>query len=138
VYSHACCIDFEEIMSFSNCISVAALALLPLAATAQQTQQKPDPAAANASVPAPAYTSAFRNYRAAGDEPAAPDKLWRAANDAVQNRDGHAGQMKDSGPGNAASAPKLSTLQDPQVQQGQSTPPADPRSGHDGHHSKGK
>jgi hypothetical protein len=138
VHSHACFIDFEEIMSFSPWVAVAALALLPLAATAQQTQQQLDPADANASVPASGYVSAFKNYRAAVDEKAPPDEVWRAANEEVQSDGEHSGSMQGAGPGNASPAAKANTRQGPQSAQGQAAPKADPHAGHDGHNSKGK
>jgi hypothetical protein len=136
VHSHACSIDFEEIMPFSHWFTVAALALLPalpaFAATAQQPQQQPDPADANAPVPASGYVSALKNYRAAADEKASPDKVWRAANEEVQGEGEHSSHMKDSGPGNAPPATKADALEG---QQGHATPEADPHVGHD---SKGK
>jgi hypothetical protein len=139
VHLHACSIDFEEIMSFSHWFTVAALALLPAmlppAASAQQPLQQPDPADANAPVPASGYVSAFKNYRAAADEKASPDKVWRAANEEVQSQGEHAGHMKDPGPGNASPATKADALEGQQGQQRQAAPQADPHAGHD---SKGK
>lgn len=110
-------------MSFSLRLTIAGLALLPLAALAQQIQQQPDPADAHAAVPAPGYTSAFNNYRPATDQATTPDKHWRAANDEVQNTAGHAGHMTGAGSSDTASAPK-----------------ADAHAGHehDSHHGKGK
>jgi hypothetical protein len=90
VPSHACSIDFEVIMSFSSWFKVAALALLPLAAIAQQVREA-DPSDPNAPVPAPGYVSVFKAYRAAADGQTSPDEVWRAANGEVAHRDPHAG-----------------------------------------------
>ncbi|RJG03504.1 hypothetical protein D3878_19465 [Noviherbaspirillum sedimenti] len=79
-------------------MAVGVLASLPFAAIAQQTPQKPDPLAANAPVPASTYVSAFKNYQAAADEQATPDKAWRAANDEVAKLGGHAGHIKSDAP----------------------------------------
>jgi hypothetical protein len=62
----------------------AAVALLPAAVSAQ------NPADVDAPVPAPAYVSAFANYRPAADHPASPDQVWRSANAEVGNADAHA------------------------------------------------
>lgn len=72
-------------MSFSLRSGVVALALLPAAAFARQ-----GPADANAPVPAPVYISAFAGYRPASDEQAAPDQVWRRANEEAGNADAHA------------------------------------------------
>ncbi len=69
----------------------------PFAVLAQQTS---DPLDVNAAVPASAYESAFKNYRAAANEEEAevsPDKTWRSANAEVGKLAGHAGHMKDQG-----------------------------------------
>lgn len=111
-------------MSFSHWLSVAALALLPLAATAQQAQQAQqqlDPANANATVSASAYASAFTNYQAAAAEQAPPDKVWREANKEVQITDGHAGDMQIPAAGSGSAKPK-----------------ADAHQAHGDHNSKGK
>jgi hypothetical protein len=123
---HACFTDSEEVMSFSNWVSVAALALLPLAATAQQAvQQQPDPADGSASVPASTYVSAFKNYQAAASAEATPDKLWRTANEEVQTEDSHAGPAMPSGQG---------TQRQPQTE----VQKAAPHAGHDGHNMGAK
>jgi hypothetical protein len=64
----------------------AAVALLPAAVSAQ------NPADVDAPVPAPAYVSAFANYRPAADHPASPDQAWRSANAEAGNADAHAAQ----------------------------------------------
>lgn len=108
-------------MSLSYWRGAAVLALLPLAATAQQGEPA-GPADPNAPVPAAQYISVFRNYRAAPDAQSTPDQAWRAANEAVAGRDAHAGHgpMPASAAGNAVPAP--------------ATPaPANPHAGHGGH-----
>jgi hypothetical protein len=74
-------------MSFSHWITVAAVAFLPLAVTAQQA----NPADANAAVAETSYVSAFKNYAATPEEIASPDQVWRAANEEVGGSDPHAG-----------------------------------------------
>ena len=102
-------------MSFPYWISVAVVAFMPLAATAQQSQQA-NPADANATVPAVGYVSAFENYRATPNETATPDQLWRAANEEITSQDmdgGHGampGMATGSGPapsGNHMSMPGM-------------------------------
>jgi hypothetical protein len=96
-------------MPFSHWLTVAALASLPLAATAQQTRQ--DPTDANAAVPTSAYKSAFTGYRAAADQQESPDKLWRGVNEEMQRLGGHAGHMKDADTATPTSAPKADIYQ---------------------------
>ncbi|CAL61742.1 conserved hypothetical protein; putative exported protein [Herminiimonas arsenicoxydans] len=110
-------------MFFSLKLMVAGLVLLPLAVLAQAVLQQPDPADADAAVPAPGYTSALNNYRPAKDQAATPDKLWRAANDEVQNPAGHAGHTMETESSDAAPAPKTD---------------AHAGHGHDSHQNKGK
>ena len=116
-------------MSFQYWIAVAALAMLPLAASAQQQQW--DPADANATVPASGYLSAFKNYRPGAEEKASPDELWRAANADLQVKDGPGIHVKDSAsPEARTDAPQKTTGQRVQVM-----PETDP---HAGHHGEGK
>ncbi len=122
-------------MSISHWTIVAALALPPLAVTAQQTQPLLDPADANAPVQASGYVSAFKDYRTAADEKASPDKLWRAANEQVQREGEQGASMKGAAPGHAAPAANAPIPPGPQSTPGQAAPTADP---HAGHHSKGK
>ena len=75
-------------MSFLIRCRAAALALLPAAVFAQQGRQA-EPADVNAPVPAPAYVSAFADYRSASDEQAAPEQVWRRANEEVGNANPH-------------------------------------------------
>ena len=89
---HACSVDFEVTMSFSYWSKLAALALLPLTAIAQQVQQA-GPTEASAPVPAQSYDSAFANYRAATDSQEAPDEVWRAANKEVESEEAHTGHV---------------------------------------------
>ena len=77
-------------MSFSHWIMVVAVALLPLAATAQQGQQ-PSPADVNAAVAETSYVSSFKNYITTPEESTSPDQVWRAANEEVGRSDPHAG-----------------------------------------------
>jgi hypothetical protein len=89
-------------MTLKQWFAVSVLTSLPFAATAQQTPQQPGPPDANATVPASAYESAFKNYRAAANEQESPeleespDKTWRTANDEMAKLGGHAGHMKDA------------------------------------------
>lgn len=106
-------------MSFSHWITVAAVAFLPLAATAQQAQ--PNPADANASVAETTYVSAFKNYLTTPEETTTPDQVWRAANEQVAQGDPHAGH---------GGMPGMTTP--PAAQQAGSTQ-ADPHAGHAGH-----
>ncbi|MEW6371142.1 MAG: hypothetical protein AB1584_09410 [Pseudomonadota bacterium] len=69
----------------------ALLAALPVAHAGQRAA-RPDPADPNVAVPAPAYDSALKDYApAVKDGAPAPDRAWRAANDAVGGQDPHAG-----------------------------------------------
>ncbi|HEX8886164.1 MAG TPA: hypothetical protein VF797_16885, partial [Noviherbaspirillum sp.] len=76
-------------MFLSHWSRVFALALLPLAAMAQQGQQA-SPADPDATVPDSTYISAFKEYRSATDAQATPDQTWRSANEAVAGKDAHA------------------------------------------------
>lgn len=109
-------------MSFPNWSKVAMLALLPLAAHAQQA----GPADPDVPVSAPEYISVFKNYRSPTAEQGTPDEAWRAANQTVANQDPHAGHlaMPDAAPRPAA--PAAVPVAAPA--------PADPHAGHGGHH----
>jgi hypothetical protein len=133
VPSHACSIDFEAIMSFSYWITVAVVALMPLAASAQQSGHS-NPAEANVPIPTPGYVSAFEGYRTTPDEQVSPDKAWRAANEAVKSDDAHAGHGSMPAMGAATSAPKAgaSAGDAPEA----SVPQSDPHAGH--HTRQGK
>ena len=102
-------------MKQSKWIAAALAALLSPAALAQTAPQQPDPLDANATVPAPAYVSAFAGYvpGAAAEGQPQPDKGWRAANDKVAKSDAHAGH-------------------EPSPQTAKEAPPAD-HSKHSGH-----
>lgn len=93
-------------MTLKQCLTIGMLASLPFAAIAQQAPQKPDPLSAAAAVPASTYVSAFKDYRAATDKQATPDRAWRAANDEVARLGGHAGHVRSDAP--ASSAPTQS------------------------------
>jgi hypothetical protein len=111
-------------MSLSYWSGVATLALLPLAAIAQQGRHA-GPADPDAPVPASEYISVFKNYRPATDAQAPPHQTWRAANEAVAGKDAHAGHglMPASRAQEAVPAPSA-----PEAA------PADPHAGHSGHH----
>ena len=94
-------------MSFSHWITVAVVAVLPLAATAQQSRQ-PGPADANATVPAIGYVSAFENYRTTPTEKATPDQLWRAANEEITSQDMQGDHMAMPGMAPSASGKPMS------------------------------
>jgi len=79
-------------MSFLYWPKVAVLALLPVAAIAQQVRPA-NPADANAAVREAGYVSAFGKYRIAVDDQETPDRAWRAANEEVGRSDPHAGHM---------------------------------------------
>ena len=64
------------------------LAALAAGSTAAQTGAPPDPTAPAAPVPRLEYRSVFTDYKPAGEDRALP---WRAANEAVQAADDHAG-----------------------------------------------
>ena len=81
-------------MSFSYWLSVAAAAVLPLAAFAETNRTLPDPADAGVSVNTRLYVSAFKDYRPAANDQETPDKTWRASNDTTKRLGGHAGHMK--------------------------------------------
>lgn len=82
---------------------LAAAALLPAAAIAQQAL--PDPTDPNAATAAPAYVSAFSDYRAAADSSAAPDAVWRQANEQLVQQTEHAGHGAMTMPGPESHAP---------------------------------
>lgn len=81
-------------MSSKKWLALAAWALLPFAATAQEKHSSATPAPAAASARALDYQSAFSDYRSFNEEDATPDKLWRPANDEMGTLGGHAGHMK--------------------------------------------
>lgn len=134
-------------MSFSHWITVAAVAFLPLAATAQQAQQL-NPADATAAVAETSYVSAFKSYITTPEETTTPDQVWRAANEEVARGDPHAGHgampgMKaqpdpHGGHGAAMATPKATTAQpDPHAGHGAAmaapkatTAQPDPHAGH--------
>jgi hypothetical protein len=126
-------------MSLSLWLTAAALALLPFAATAQQTQQSFHPADANAPVPASGYVSSFKGYRAAVDEKTSPDEVWRAANEEEQGQGEHSGHAMNPGSGPGSSAPKADTGSGSrQDEQRPAAPKAAPHAGHASHNNKGK
>ena len=83
-------------MSSKKWLALAAWALLPLAATAQQehsshTVSQP---VAKGSNPVQ-YQSAFEDYRPFQEEGPTPDKVWRKFNEEMEILGGHAGHLKD-------------------------------------------
>lgn len=94
-------------MTARQYFTLGLLAILPLAASAQQTTQGTShphsPLDAGTAVSAPAYVSAFKDYQSAPDEQAAPDKVWRRANEAVGKPGSHAGHIGE----NAAMVPTV-------------------------------
>ncbi|RYE73364.1 MAG: hypothetical protein EOO81_00745 [Oxalobacteraceae bacterium] len=107
-------------MSFSHWITVAAVAFLPLAATAQQAQQL-NPADASSAVAETSYVSAFKNYITTPEETTTPDQVWRAANEEVARSDPHAGHGSMSGMVSPPAAQQAGAAQ------------ADSHAGHAGH-----
>lgn len=132
-------------MTFSHWITVAAVAFLPLAATAQQVQQS-NPSDANASVAEAIYLSAFKNYLTTPEGEETPDQIWRAANEQVAQGDPHAGHGAKPGMKSPpAGQPSGSVQPNPHAGHGaqMATPKAstsqpDPHAGHSGHNMQGK
>lgn len=110
-------------MSFSHWITVAAVAFLPLAATAQQVQQ-PNPTDATAAVAETSYISAFKSYITTPEETATPEQVWRAANEEVARNDPHTGH---GGPGS------MSGMTSQPAPQQAGSAQADPHAAHRGH-----
>lgn len=97
-------------MSIKQWLSVGALALMPLAASAQQ---KPDPNPLDPFTPTSVvpYQSAFSAFRSLKDDGPSPDKVWRTANEEMRRLGGHVGHMKGApetvtSPDAATSTPK--------------------------------
>jgi hypothetical protein len=122
-------------MSFSHWITVAVVALMPLAATAQQSQpsQQSNPAEADVPVPAAGYVSAFEGYGSTPEEQVSPDRIWRAANEAVKSGDAHAGHGSMPATGAATDAPETGN---PAVGAPEAGAERDPHAGH--HARQGK
>ncbi|MEK6593676.1 MAG: hypothetical protein AABZ67_11415 [Pseudomonadota bacterium] len=79
----------------------SAVALTPLAASAQQPMAKPHPADPNAAAPAAQYESAFAGYMPYRDEKLAS---WRDVNDEAARVGGHLGIFGGAGHGGQTSA----------------------------------
>lgn len=94
-------------MSSNKWLALAAWALLPVAASAQQDHSSPSPSQPAVSSSTLGYQSAFADYRPFEEDTPTPDKVWRAANEEMGVLGGHAGHMKDAAVVNpsAASAP---------------------------------
>lgn len=141
-------------MKFSYWSIAAALAMLPAAAIAQQSQQV-GPTDANAPVPEPGYVSVFENYRSASEDQVSPVEVWRAANEEVARSAPHAGHGKPmtmpsmgaspdaQKPGSAQPDPHAghgTHMAAPRVNTATATPKAtpsesDPHAGHGGQHN---
>lgn len=88
---------------------LGALLAAPLAALAQPSPRTPDPADPGAAVAPIVYESVFtRPAQAPQDAQPTPDKVWRAANEAVAGPAGHAGHGAHQGgaAGNADAGPQ--------------------------------
>ena len=83
-------------MSSRKWLALAAWALLPLAATAQEKHSPIAPRTAASLGGSVEYQSAFADYRAFTEEGATPDKQWRSANQEMGKLGGHAGHIKDA------------------------------------------
>ncbi len=118
-------------MSFSHWIAVAAVAFLPLAATAQQSQQL-NPTDANATVPPVGYVSAFDNYRATPEEKTSPDRLWRTANEEVTSQDMHGrhAAMPGMGPATSGKSMSMPGMGSAKPEPKTDAAPSDPHAGH--------
>ncbi|KRB88948.1 hypothetical protein [Noviherbaspirillum sp. Root189] len=81
-------------MSSKQWLAVVAWVVVPMTATAQQKQAQFAPTDANAPITSMGYESAFKGYRASGDEEKTPDKVWRSANEEMGRLGGHVGQIK--------------------------------------------
>jgi len=112
-------------MSIPHWLAVAAVAVLPLTACAQESRQ-PGPTDANATVPPVGYVSAFDTYRAGPEEKTTPDQVWRGAYVAMPGTGPAAPGKPMSMPGMVAtpSEPKTDAV------------PSDPHAGH--HTMQGK
>ena len=80
----------------------------PFAAHAQQSSPAHNPADPAAPVPALVYVSAFQDAPRPADAGQAPDKVWRAANDALVAAPDHGGHA-----GHGASPPAQKTAPQP-------------------------
>lgn len=92
-------------MSFSYWLTAAAVAFLPLAAPAQQTQQQLDPSDGASANAVPAYVSPFEGYIRVSADNTSPDKVWRTANDQVRTQGSHGGHAMQSGLENTQAKP---------------------------------
>ena len=78
---------------------------VPLTAYARQAGTGPDPADAAAPVPTPVYVSAFQDSARSSAAPQTPDKVWRAANDALWANPGQGAHAGHAPPQPAGQAP---------------------------------
>ena len=80
-------------MSIAPWMVIAALAILPLAVSAQNQPKAADPAEPGAPL---LYESAFASYQTSSESVQSPDKNWRAINDEMGRLGGHAGHTKEA------------------------------------------
>jgi len=85
----------------------------PFAAHAQQSGPAANPADPAAPVPALVYASAFQDAPRAAVAAQTPDKLWRAANDALSAAPDHGGHA-----GHAAPQPEQKAAPEPAARHG--------------------
>lgn len=97
-------------MSSNKWLALAAWALVPVAAIAQQDHSRYSSSQPAVSGSTPGFQSAFADYRPFGDDSSTPDKVWRAANEEMGVLGGHAGHMKDAPESAAASAPERAAV----------------------------
>jgi hypothetical protein len=96
--------DFEEKMPYRQWFAALAMAAMPFAVYAQQTQSSPDvtnPAAPTAPV---RYESAFSTYQTSSEDESTPDTVWRSVNEEMGKLGGQVGQVKANADGVAEPA----------------------------------
>ncbi len=86
----------EKNMSIAPWMAIAALAILPLAVSAQDKPKPADPTNPAAAVAPLLYESAFAGYQTSSEPEQSPDKNWRAINDEMSRLGGHAGHTKEA------------------------------------------
>ncbi len=89
-------------MLHSSWLAIAAIVLAPPAFAASDAAQENDPSSPAASTSSVHYTSVLESYRPVAEDDAAPDQVWRAANEEVGRIGGHAGYMKTQEPSSPA------------------------------------
>lgn len=69
---------------------------MPLLASAQPADKRPDPLDPGSEKPAAIYQSAFSGYQSLQEAAEPPDAQWRAVNDEVARVGGHVGIFRDA------------------------------------------